>query len=353
MKRSLFIILTLVVMLFMASCGADKQQEPAEFEVAMIAGNSEIEDGSFAKSIWESVEIFSGKNGLTAKYYMPEEPTKEAYMASVEQAVADSAKIIVLAGSSFETTVYNAQSQYPDIYFLLIDGVPHDSGNKYAASSNTIGVIFAEEQAGYMAGYAAVMDGYDSLGFMGAKASPSVKRYGAGFVQGAASAAQEIEKKVEITYKYMDTSAPSEEVKQESDSWYEAGVEVIFACGGEIDIAVADSAEAHNGKMIGSDTDQSALSQTVITSAQKEIDVVINDMLGNYVEGSYVGGTAFNYTAQNDGVSLQMDNSKFTTFNKKDYDKLYNKLKNNKTEVKKDTSVNSVKELTGKWVTIK
>lgn len=354
MKRSLFVLLTLTLIFFMASCGeTEKVQQPAEYEVAMIAGNSRIEDGSFAESIWESVNNFSGSNGLTAKRYMPEEPTKEAYMASVEEAVADSAKIIILAGSSFETTVYDAQSKYPDIYFLLIDGVPHDSEDKYAASSNTIGVIFAEEQAGYMAGYAAVMDGYDSLGFMGAKASPSVKRYGAGFVQGAASAAQELEKKVEIAYKYMDTAAPSKEVKQEADSWYEEGVEVIFACGGEIDIAVADSAEAQNGKMIGADTDQSGLSKTVITSAQKEINVVVTDMLENYVDGKFVGGTAFNYTAQNGGVSLQMDNAKFTGFNNKDYEKLFNKLKNNKIEVKKDVGVDSVRELTGEWVTIK
>jgi len=134
---------------------------------------------------------------------------------------------------------------------------------------------------------------------------------------------------------------------------YGDGVEVIFVCGGEIDIAVADAAEDKNGKMIGADTDQSGLSKTVITSAQKEIDVVINDMLGNYVEGNFVGGTAFNYTAQNGGVSLQMENAKFTSFGSKDYEKLYDKLKNNEIELKKDTGVDSVKELTGEWVTIK
>lgn len=353
MKRIIFVLVTLAFMILMVSCGSDKPQQPAEFEIAMIADSSEIEDGSFTQCTWESVETFAGTNALTSKCYTPEDGTKEAYMTSIEKAVNNKAKIVVLAGSNFETAAFSAQSMYPDVYFLLIDGVPHDTGDKYGASSNTIGVIFAEEQAGYMAGSAAVIDGYKKMGFMGGKSLPSVKRYGYGFVQGAAAAAQELEEKVEITYKYMETFEPSEDVSKEAAKWYEDGVEVIFACGGGIGSAVMDSAEKCGGKVIGADTDQSHLSGTVITSAQKEIDVVVNDMLKNYADGKYVGGTAFNYTAQNGGVSLQIDNAKFTVFSEKDYEKLFNKLKNGKIELKKDTSVDSVRELTGEWVTIK
>ncbi len=353
MKRNIFILVTLIFMLFMVSCGTDKPQEPEEYEIAMIADSSEVEGGSFTQCTWESVEGFAGTNGLTSKCYTPEESTKEAYMDSIKKAVDNKAKMIVLAGNNFETAAFSAQSMYPDVYFLLIDGVPHDTGDKYGAAPNTIGVIFAEEQAGYMAGYAAVKDGYKHLGFMGGKSLPPVKRYGYGFVQGAAAAAQETEQKVEITYKYMETFEPSEDVKKEASKWYEEGVKVIFACGGNMGTSVIEAAEETRGKVIGADTDQSHVSGTVITSAQKEIDVVVNDMLSNYADGKYVGGTAFNYTAQNGGVSLQMDNAKFTSFGKSDYEKLFNKLKNGKIELKKDTSVDSVRELTGEWVTIK
>lgn len=353
MKRTLFVLVILTALVFMVSCGTEKAQEPAEFEVAMIADSSEITDGSFAQCTWESVENFAGTNGLSSKCYTPEESSKEGYMTCIENAVNNKAKIIVLAGSNFETAVFSAQSMYPDVYFLLIDGVPHDTGGKYGAAANTIGVLFAEEQAGYMAGYAAVMDGYKQLGFMGGKSLPAVKRYGYGFVQGAADAAQKLEEKVEITYKYMETFEPSEEVGNEASKWYEDGVEVIFACGGGLGTAVMDAAEKAGGKVIGADTDQSHLSGSVITSAQKDIDTVVNDMLENYVDEKYVGGTAFNYTAQNGGVSLQIENAKFRSFSKNDYDKLFKKLENGNIELKKDTSVDSVKELTGEWVTIK
>ncbi|MBR3787828.1 MAG: BMP family ABC transporter substrate-binding protein [Firmicutes bacterium] len=353
MKRNIFILVALICTLIMASCGADRPEKPAEYEIAMIADSSEIKDGSFTQCTWESVEGFASTNGLTSKCYTPEESTKEAYLDTIKKAVDNKAKMIVLAGSNFETAAFSAQSIYPDVNFLLIDGVPHDTGDKYGAASNTIGVIFAEEQAGYMAGYAAVKDGYHKLGFMGGKSLPPVKRYGYGFVQGAAAAAQELEQKVEITYKYMETFEPSDDVKAEAAKWYEDGVKVIFACGGNMGNAVMDAAEECRGKVIGADNDQSYLSGTVITSAQKEIDVVVNDMLSNYADDKYVGGTAFNYTAQNGGVSLQMDNAKFTSFGKNDYEKLFNKLKNGKIELKKDTGVNDVSELTGEWVTIK
>lgn len=350
MKRILLILMMLFVIMTMAACGADSSQKSGEAEIAMIADNSIEEKGTLVYHTWESVESFAGSNALSSKYYIVDKEEKEAYLTTIEKAVNNKAKIIIMAGSDFETAVFNAQSLYPEVYFLLIDGIPHDSGGKYGASSNTIGVIFAEEQAGYMAGYAVVKDGYGKLGFMGGEPSPAVKRYGYGFIQGAAAAAQEMDKKVEITYKYMETSEPSEDVKKEAVKWYDGDVNVIFTCGGSICTSVIEAAKECGGKVIGADTDQSYLSGTVMTSAKKEIDVVINDMLENYVDGKYIGGTAFNYTAQNNGVSIEMDNGKFASFGKRDYEKLYNKFKNNEIELKKDTSVDDLKELAGEWV---
>ena len=108
----------------------------------------------------------------------------------------------MLAGSSLETAAYDAQKAYPDIKFLLVDGVPHDEKDNYSTAANTVSIVFAEEEAGYMAGYAAVKGGYTKLGFMGGQELPYVKRYGYGFVQGAAAAAAETETKVEMRYAY-------------------------------------------------------------------------------------------------------------------------------------------------------
>ncbi|MDO4546076.1 MAG: BMP family ABC transporter substrate-binding protein, partial [Bacillota bacterium] len=303
----------------------------------------------------ESIQSFCEENDMTCKYYKPKEATKEAYLASVEKAVKNEAGIIVMAGSSFETTVYDAQTVYPDVNFLLIDGVPHDDANNYTTAANTVGVIFAEEEAGYLAGYAAVKEGYKRLGFMGGQELPSVKRYGYGYVQGAAAAAAELETKIEMRYVYTGTFEASKDVRKLAASWYTAeknGTEVIFACGGAMGQSVIKAAEKNSGKVIGVDTDQSTDSDVVITTAEKGIAAAVDSILGNYARGKFTGGLAFNYAAKNDGISLEMENSRFGKFKEDEYKKVLRQLRKGKIELKKDTSVGSVAELTGDWVTI-
>lgn len=393
MKKIIPVIIIALLMLCMVSCGGSKSgEEPKNIEIAMIADCSDIEDGSFTQETWTCIENFAKTEGITAGCIQTEEVVtaeeaakqaakedkenkdgdkakaedkdkaeekpapatkEESYMRAIEQAVEKKAKLIVMAGSNFETTVYAAQAAYPEVYFLLIDGVPHDAALNYANGANTISILFAEEEAGYLAGYAAVKDGYTKLGFMGGQELPSVKRYGYGFVQGVAAAAAELEQKVELSYVYTGTFEPSEDVQKQAAEWYKGGTEVIFACGSNMGTSVMKAAENKGGKVIGVDVDQSYLSPSVITSAKKEIDTAVLEMLENYKEEKFVGGISFNYTAKNGGVSLEMDNGQFKTFKEDDYKKALRQIKNGKIQLKKDTGVSAVSELTGEWVKIK
>ena len=87
--------------------------------------------------------------------------------------------------------MYVAQDTWPDLKFVLLDGVPSSNGDT-KIGENTVGIQYAEEQAGFLAGYAAVVEGYKKLGFMGGVATPAVVRYGYGFIQGAEAAAKEM-----------------------------------------------------------------------------------------------------------------------------------------------------------------
>lgn len=357
MKRmAISVITAAVLILTMASCG-QKRDSRADSdmtcEVAMIAEDGSTDDTSFTQTAWKSVEGFADENGITAKLYRTDDASAEEYLSAVEKAADDGAGMIVTAGSGFAPAVYSAQSDYPDTDFLLIDGVPHDDSGSYVSAGNTVSVIFAEEEAGYMAGYAAVMDGYTKLGFIGGEALPEIKRYGYGFVQGAAAAASEKETRVELDYRYAGASEESDEVRKLAADWYGSGTEVIFACGGSVSLSVIKAAEKKDGKVIGADFDQSELSETVITSACKDTDSAVIRVLRSYEDGTFKGGTAFNYAARNNGVSLEMKNSRFRTFSEADYDKLFSRLKNEKPELKKDTAVNAVSELAGEWITLR
>lgn len=357
--RRITVIAIITTMIFtFVSCGDKKDDKVGKaskdvYEVAMIVDGAEMTENSFSYDTWNSVKKFADEKNLTSKYYVTENPSKDTYMKSIQKAVKKGAKFIVLPGSNFEVAAYAAQTSYPEVGFMLIDGVPHDEENSYAMSSNSVSMVFAEEEAGYLAGYAAVKEGYKKLGFMGGQETPPVKRYGYGFVQGAAAAAAEKEVKIEMYYNYSGSFAESDEVKKLADTWYKGGTEVIFACGGAMNNSVIKAAEDSNKKVIGSDIDQSALSDTVITSAVKDLDKAVKDILGEYAKDKFVGGTAFNYAAKNDGIKLEMKKGKFKNFSKEDYDAVYGKLKSGEIELKKDTGVKSVKELTGDWVTIK
>jgi len=355
MRRIIAALMITVMIMTLASCGNEKTQnknqaaDKQQYEVAMIVSGDNVNDGSFNEAAWNLISSFCIDKGLTSTYYTNEKEDKESYLESVKKAVDGGAKIIIMSGSCFETAVYEAQKTYEDIYFLLIDGVPHDEKDNYDIGPNTIGMIFAEEEAGYLAGYAAVKDGYRKIGFIGETEAPAVKRYGYGFVQGAAAAADELGVKVGLEYDYTKDS-DAENAGKLAAKWYKNGTEVIFTAGSGIAKSVMTAAEENNGKVIGSDVDQSAFSSSVITSAKKEIATAIENTLKDYERGSLVGGTAFNYAVKNDGVSIEIDNAKFSVFTKEDYEKVYKKLESGDIKLKKDTGVESVSELTGEWI---
>lgn len=91
-----------------------------------------------------------------------------------------------------EAALKQAAIDYPDTKFIFVDGYPI-KGDDNQPLANVAGIAFKEEQSGYFAGYAAVMEGYTKLGFSGGGGgtNPACCRYGYGFVQGATPAAAE------------------------------------------------------------------------------------------------------------------------------------------------------------------
>ena len=350
MKKLLAIAMAFAMMMCFASCGSQNDEnseaENETAEVALIISDG-IDDGGYNQATWGAIESFCSEKDISCGYYDVEGTDVENVKKTVDEAIANKGKLLIFAGSRFEKVVYSLQEEYEDNYFYLIDGVPNDGNNNYKQTDNSIGVLFAEEEAGYLAGYAAIMDGYRNLGFMGGEDLPSVKRYGYGFIQGAAAAAAEngINDKIHINYTYTGTFDESKEVQKEAAKWYDDGVEVIFTCGGGIIKSVIKSAEAKDGKIIGVDTDQSALSNNIVTSAEKGIGSAVEDVLKEYNRDNFIGNNVFKYTAANNGVGLEMANGRFKSFSQGDYDAIYQQIKDGSVTIKKDTEVKSVKDL--------
>lgn len=327
---------------------AEQQEQSADSaEIAMITDIGTIDDKSFNQGTWEGVKKYAEENNISHKYYKPTDKSDEAYMNAIELAIKGGAKVVVCPGYLFEVAIYNMQSKYPDVKFILIDGAPRKAqGEADSVADNTLSIVYAEQQAGYLAGYAAVKDGYKNLGFMGGVAVPAVIRYGYGFVQGAEDAAKEMNiNDVNIKYTYVGNFDATPENETKASSWYSSGTQVIFACGGAVGNSVMKAAEKNQAKVIGVDVDQSSESDSVITSAMKNLQQSVNDALKSIYDGSFKGGQTLILGAESGNVLLPMDTSKFEKFTKDDYDAVYKKLVDGSLKIPVDTSVQSVDQL--------
>ncbi len=325
---------------------ASEANEEGGYELALVTDLGTIDDKSFNQGAWEGMEKYAKENNISYKYYQPQEGTTDSYIETIGLAIEGGAKLVVCPGFLFEEPVYAVQDQYPDVHFILLDGEPHDADYNYKTNDNVMPILFQEDQAGYLAGYALVKDGYTKLGFMGGMAVPAVIRYGYGFVQGADAAAQEDGVDVEIMYNYTGAFAATPEAQAMAASWYQNGTEVVFGCGGAVGNSVMAAAEEAGAKVVGVDVDQSSESDTVITSAMKQLSVSVYDGVKAFYDGSFPGGATTVFTAANDGVGLPMESSKFEKFTQADYDALYQKLSGGEITIQNGTDDSTTADLT-------
>ena len=293
MKKLLSMILVLVAMLAIFAVPANAA------EIALVTDVGTIDDESFNQACWQGVEAYATANNLSYQYYQPAADSDDERMGSIDQAVSDGAKAIVLPGYLFGATVAQAQEMYPEVKFIAVDVSAGDLGTD--ALENLYCAVFGEEQAGYLTGYAIVKDGFTKLGFLGGMAVPAVQRYGYGFVQGANAAAVEMGKAIEINYTYGGQFFGDANITAKMDGWYSNGTEIVFACGGGIWTSAAEAALAHKGFVVGVDVDQNYLGKAYVadygynpfvTSAMKELQNATEAALAKFYAGEWatIGG---------------------------------------------------------------
>ena len=338
MKKLLAVLLAaLMIVPFLTACGAK------EYEIALITDKGNIDDKSFNQGAWEGVVEYAEANNISHKYYKPEDATDEAYLAAIDLAVESGAKVVVCPGFLFEPSVYEAQTRYPEVKFIILDGAPRTADYSDAKTAeNTASIMYAEEQSGYLVGYAAVKDGYRALGFMGGMAVPAVQAFGYGYLQGIEAAAAELglaAGDITVKYHYTGNFDESDINKATAAAMYESGIEVIFACGGSVGKSVMSAANEAGKKVIGVDVDQRYESETVITSATKGLAVSVQAVLKSIYETNdfattYAGKTTY-FNAANNGVGLpttvigdENGNAfdRFNTFTVEDYNAVFAKL---------------------------
>ena len=335
MKKILALLLALVMALSLFACGKkDPDPQPEDnkpvnaddikdemtsadgkYEIAFVTDVGQLKDKSFNQGTFDGVKLYANANNLSYKYYQPangDQATDDDRFDAMKAAAENGAKVIVCAGFMQGTALAKAAAEFKDVSFIFVDGwaMADAKGNPL---TNTLGVAFQEEQCGYLAGYAAVKEGYTKLGFTGGGGgtNPACCRYGYGFVQGASAAAKELNTKVEMNYSWLYGASfqASPELQTMANGWYTNGTECIFACGGSMFASVAAAAAANDGKVVGVDVDQSFESDTVITSAMKGLSDAVQWSLTKFYAGEFasIGGVGTSLGAKDNAVGLPTD----------------------------------------------
>lgn len=299
--------------------------EDGTYEVAFVTDVGQLKDKSFNQGTFDGVKLYAAKNNLTYKYYQPANgsaATDDDRIDAMKAAVDNGAKVVVCAGFMQEGALTAVATEHPEVSFIFIDGYP-------IGLDNVAGISFQEEQAGYLAGYAVVKEGYEALGFSGGGGgtNPACDRYGYGFVQGANAAAAEMGKDVTVNYtwQYGASFSASPELQAMMSGWYENGTEIVFACGGSIFQSIVAAAAENDGAVVGVDVDQSFESDTVVTSAMKGLSSSVEWALAKFYAGEFadIGGKGTSLGAADNAVGLPTETWSMTGFSVADYEALF------------------------------
>ncbi|MBQ3755690.1 MAG: BMP family ABC transporter substrate-binding protein [Oscillospiraceae bacterium] len=377
MKKILALALALCMIFALAACGqsaapaaepaAAPAAEPAaeaaaDIQVAMITDYGDITDQSFNQTTYEACKAYCESNGLAFTYFKPASDSDEDRVSMIEKAIDEGYNVIVMPGYAFAPAIAATAPEYEDVYFIALDVSEFDltSAGLETLPANLYSAVYQEELCGYMAGYAAVKLGYTKLGFLGGMAVPAVVRYGYGFVQGADAAAAELGADVSLNYAYGNQFYGDADITAAMDTWYGAGTEVVFACGGGIYSSAAEAAAKVGGKVIGVDVDQSFNIDgqygegMTVTSAMKGLGATVNTMLAAVQAGEFAnyGGKVENLGLVSEDpelnyVQLPSATTQFGEgFSAEDYVKLVGDMFNGVITVNNDISISAADNAT-------
>lgn len=306
--------------------------------IALVADETGLESGA-ESMLWKGIQTFASNFGYTAQSYTYEAGNGEAAQNTLAEAAQSGAALVVCRGEEMAKALFQIQANYPGVHYLLFDDEPHNEDyTVYTTESGVHCVLFQEEQAGYLAGYAAVTEGYTTLGFAGSDEVPGVVRYCTGFLQGAEEAAEQQGEEVSLRVWYTGNIDDGELVTSRLVEWYDNGTGLILANGGNLVQYAMDAANQTGGKIFATDWDQNALGERVLGSAIKCYNTAVQRQLYTFFSGNSTwnqedAGQTEKIGYTDGSVALAGSEWRFSHFTQRDYEQVYEQLRNSELKV--------------------
>ena len=298
--------------------------------IAFAAGSAYGLDNGPDAAVWRGVQTFAATFGYAAQSFVTQDETPEACTAVLREAAESGAELVVCRGDAMAGALFEMQRSYPTVSYLLLEGEPHSEDYaSYETTINTHCVLFAVEQAGYLAGYAAVREGYTALGFVGADSMPETVRYCTGMMQGAEAAAEREGQQVRLEVWLVGSGAADDAVTARMSSWYADGVQLIVPVGGRLVESCIAAAQASGGRVLNAGWDAAALDPSVLSSTLLNYSVVTQRKLYDFFTAGNWGDQASRterLDASAAAISLPLTGWPFSRFTREDYTELYTGL---------------------------
>ena len=302
------LVVALTLAALTAGCGGggksaattDQSASGAKPLVVLVTDINQLNDHGFNHLAYVGLQRAERELGIRGDVY--QSPSAQDYIPNLTTAARKGAKLVVAVGFDQANAVATAAKQFPQTHFAIIDV---DQSTLPGKPKNVEGLIFREQEVGYLAGYLAGLvekqRGTSAvIGSVGGQKQPPVDRYIAGYQAGAKKA----DPGVKLLNAYSQDWVDQAKCKQAALDQIAAGANVVFQVAGGCGLGALDAAKQKGVWGIGVDADQSYLGAQVLTSAMKRVDNSVFATIKQVLAGSFAGGTNAVFSLENAGVGL-------------------------------------------------
>jgi basic membrane protein A len=227
---------------------------------------------------------------------------KEGYVPSLSLLARQKYDLVITFGYFAAAATDSVATGFPETRFAIIDFAHDDLAHR---PTNVVGLVFSDEQAGYLAGYLAALvlrlsPGEEVISSVGGQRVPAVERLIAGYQAGARGA----NPRVTTLNSYTDSFTDPVKGRAVALSQIAKGSRVVFQVASTCGLGALEAAKEHGIWGIGVDVDQSHLGRHILTSAVKRLDVAVFDTIEELARGTLETGCTSRFSLGNRGVGL-------------------------------------------------
>ena len=274
--------------------------------VVLVTDIGQLNDHGFNQLAYTGLKRAEKNLGIKGDVF--QSPSSSDYVPNLTTAARKGADLVVSVGFDQATSIAKVAKQFPNTDFAIIDV---DWNDLPGHPKNVVGLIFKEQEVGYLAGYLAGLvekanGKSNTIGSVGGQKQPPVDRYIAGYRAGATAA----DPGIKLLNGYSQEWVDQAKCKTLAQNQISAGADIVFQVAGGCGLGVLDAAKQDSVWGIGVDADQAYIGPQVLTSAMKRVDTSVYATIASVLAGKFKGGTNSVFSLTNQGVGLGKISSK-------------------------------------------